>query len=342
MLDMIAQLAEQLNRDEKEALLERLKAAIAAELAQAPGEPSFCPRCGCGSYVRKGRDADGSQRWLCHGCAHTFSAKTAGLLSMSKLSVGTWMTFAECAADEISLRESALRCGVCLSTAWFMRMRLCEVMRTRLALFRAEGRCQIDSTYLDESLKGNHCKSASFKMPRKPHRNGKGVRLCGISNEKVCVVTGVNELGDQFCELACRGRETIAEVISGLTGKVGAQSVVATDKHTSYVKGLAALDVAHHKRHDPTEGFGPLNLVNSLHSRLARFLHPFNGVSTRRLQNYLDWFCYREQFRNPDTDRRQTMFLDATEGRYETTRRACVNSPYPFFEYWEGTMSMVV
>lgn len=342
MLDMILQFATQLSRDEKLSLLESLRSVIATELASAPGDPLFCPRCRCGSFVRKGRAKDGSQRWLCRGCARTFSGKTKGLLALSKLPVQTWMTFAECAADVLSLRESALRCGVCLRTAWFMRIRLCEVMRTRLAPFRDEGRCQIDSTYLDESLTGNHARSPLFAMPRKPHRNGEGVRLCGISNEKVCVVAGVNELGDQFLELACRGRESISEVETGLRDRVSSRSLVSTDKHTSYVKGLAALGVASHDRHDPAEGFGPLNLVNSLHSRLARFLRVFNGVSTRRLQNYLDWFCYREQFRNPDADKRQALFVDASEGRYETTRAGCVDSLYPFFNYWESGMSMVV
>lgn len=337
---MIRQFASQMSLAEKEALANDLKSMIAEELAAAPGEPRRCPHCGSPSFVRKGRGPDGSQRWLCRGCARTFSAKTKGLIARSKLPLGTWMAFAECMADALPLRECAERCGVGLATAWFMRMRACECMAARLAPFRAEGRCQIDSTYLDENLSGNHSKSPSFSMPRAPRKNGRGVRRSGISNDKVCVSCGVNELGDSFCDLGCRGRESIEDVAAMLAGKVGGASTVATDRHTSYVKGLARLGAAH-ERHDPAEGFGPLNLVNALHSRLKAFLAPFNGVSTRRLQNYLDWFCYREQFRNPEADKRRALFLDVSEGRYETTRRGCALTPHPFMDYWEGSMSIL-
>lgn len=341
MYDMIRQFAAQLSRSEKIALQEDLKAMIAEELAAAPGEPGRCPHCGCALIVRKGSGRDGSRRWLCKGCARTFSAETRGLLASSKLPAAAWMEFAACMADALSLRESARRCGVRLRTSWFMRMRVCEVMRSRPAPFRAGSRCQVDGTYLDESLAGDHRRSG-FEMPREPHKNGRGVRLPGISGEKACVVAGANELGDVFCGLACRGRETVGEVESFMRGKVGPGSIVVTDRHTSYVKGLSALEVAAHERHDPADGFGPLNLVNALHSRLKAFLAPFHGVATRRLQSYLDWFCYREQFRSPDADGREALFLDASEGRYETTRRGLVETPHPFMGYWEERMSTVV
>lgn len=37
-------------------------------------------------------------------------------------------------------------------------------------------------------------------------------------------------------------------------------------------------------------GIYHLNNVNAYHSRLKRWLRPFNGVSTKYLPNYLTWF----------------------------------------------------
>lgn len=86
MESIVSQFASQLTLEEKRALVAELKASIAEELASraAPGEPERCPRCGCPRFVRKGRGRDGSQRWLCRGCARTFSARSYGLLSRSK------------------------------------------------------------------------------------------------------------------------------------------------------------------------------------------------------------------------------------------------------------------
>lgn len=74
MKDVVSQFAMQLTLAEKRELVAELKGAIAEELASrasGPAGPSRCPRCGSLSLVRKGRDRDGGQRWLCRGCART-------------------------------------------------------------------------------------------------------------------------------------------------------------------------------------------------------------------------------------------------------------------------------
>lgn len=90
MIDMILQEAEGLSLCERRRLIEMLKASVLAELAGPTGEPSECPRCHHAHVVKKGRDRDGAQRWLCGGCGRTFSRKTMGLLALSKLEPWQW------------------------------------------------------------------------------------------------------------------------------------------------------------------------------------------------------------------------------------------------------------
>ena len=153
---------------EKRRLAEALRQAIAEELASGGGEPDRCPRCGCPAFVRKGRDAAGRQRWLCRGCGRTFGAGTLGLLARSKLPAAAWMEFAACMADALPLRETAARVGVSLYTAWFMRMRVCEVMGRRLLPARGES-FEMDGTYFPESMPGNHSRGW-FGLGRPAHR----------------------------------------------------------------------------------------------------------------------------------------------------------------------------
>lgn len=42
----------------------------------APEDSLACPRCKSSEVVRKGRDRDGGQRWLCRQCNRTFNAST--------------------------------------------------------------------------------------------------------------------------------------------------------------------------------------------------------------------------------------------------------------------------
>ena len=81
--------------------------------------------------------------------------------------------------------------------------------------------------------------------------------------------------------------------------------------------------------------------MNSLHSRLRDFLRPFHGVATRRLQSYLDWFCWRERLRCEDGDRREILYAHEAAGRYKSTRRDLVWTPYLDW-WWARQRSTVV
>lgn len=330
MRNMIEHVGE-LTHGEKMELLGALRDALAEELSCAePGSPRACPWCGCEGFSKRGRDADGSQRWLCRGCARTFSAKSASLLAGSKLGAGTWMEFAACMADGVALRECARRCGTSLYTAWFMRMRACEVMSRRLAPARA-GTFFVDDTHLVESLSGNHSRSAWYDLPRKAHRNGRDgrreARSCR-SKGRVAVSCGVNEYGDCFCELASRGAPGSADEGPILADRVPAGSRVVSDGDLSCASALKGRD------HE-VAGCCGINAVNALHSRLKGFLRPFHGVATRRLQRYLDWFRYAEQFKASDADRRGLLFAHAAEGRYAYTRSLTHLEARPFLPYWD-------
>ena len=302
MKDIVSQFAMQLTLAEKRELVAELKGAIAEELASracGPAGPSRCPRCGSPSFVRKGRDRDGGQRWLCRGCARTFSARTRGLLASSKLPASAWMSFAECMADALPLRETAARVGVSLYTAWFMRMRVCEVMALRTPGCRP-GTFHVDGTLVMGSMKGNLGRSGILRLPRRRHRNGRDGRRASRGRSKEWVVVE--------CGFAARGY-----------------------RH-------AEVDLR-----DPSAG--DINMVNALHSRLKAFLRRFNGVSTRRLQRYLDWFRYAEAFKGGGMDGRERLFMHEAEGRYWKTRRFTHLECCDAMVYWTrqiASMSTVV
>lgn len=59
---------------------------------------------------------------------------------MSKLPVGTWMTYVEAFIDRLPLRDCMDKCGVCLRTAWFMRRRIIRVHPALQPLVQRRGR----------------------------------------------------------------------------------------------------------------------------------------------------------------------------------------------------------
>ncbi len=330
MTDIITQLLAGMGIDEKRELFEALRAAIAADLAgwDADERPTCCPRCNYTGVVRKGHNADGTQRWMCKSCGSTFCARTMSLVGQSKLPEGTWARFAWCLAARKPLRECAEDCGVCLRTAWYMRVRACEVMSHALEKFRCEGTgVQADGTFLNESLKGNRTRPNAVPMPREPRRNGK-VHRRGISNLKVCVVCAANDLGDAYAAVAARGRARSDEVLEVLDAAgVGEGTGAAVAALRADWEALPS---------ESAEARRGLALVNALHDRIKAFLRPFYGVSSKWLQHYLWWFLYADQFKGGDASREERLAADQVRGHYELTRRAAIEAPQPFWDFWEG------
>lgn len=334
MDNSILQEALALPEDDRRELAERIRESLVA--GGPAGEPGECPGCGCSRVVRRGRDADGTQRWACRGCGRTFTGRTGGLLALSKLPLSTWLEFVGATLEGASLRECARRCAVSLPTSWYMRARLCDVMARQVRAFGGGGgtSVQVDELYLDESLKGRH---PDGFMPREPHRHGGESGRRGLSRLKVGVVTGVNDLGDCFCCVASRGKTGAAGVRASAAGVDLAGSEVSTDMLASHVVPLRAAGVAAHNRFNAGEaGEDELGMANALHSRLRAFLARFNGVSTRRLHLYLRWFEWLEQARHSDASRTAMLGAQAANGRYSVRRRSLFAEPQPFWDYWEG------
>jgi transposase-like protein len=338
MATSIFQQAEKLTLDEKIRLAGCLEGLIAKEraaIADAGFVPGHCPHCGSGRIVRAGHGRDGSQRWRCNGCGRTFSARTMGLLGYSKLGPEVWARFVRCELSGCSLRRDAEMCHVCLKTAWFMRIRLCEAMERCLPEFRHGESVSVeaDGTYLSESLKGNRSRSRT-KMPREAHSSGHCVHSRGLSREKVCIACAANSLGDCHLQVCSRGVPTDAELADALRGIVEG-SPVATDGCQGYSRVLPGLGAAH-IRPEAAGTHGRLGMVNALHQRLKGWAQRFHGVSTRWLDHYLAWFSWMEMARHSDMDAEEMLSGQAAHGHYGLTRAEAISRSQPFWGYWEG------
>lgn len=123
-----------------------VRAAMFDDAAGDDYEIERCPRCGSTAVVKKGKSKNGDRRYLCRGCGRTFSGSTGRVLGRSRLPRETWMAYAECFALMLPLRECAARCGVCLKTAWTMRLRLIECLKAYSRISASGGAAPASST----------------------------------------------------------------------------------------------------------------------------------------------------------------------------------------------------
>ena len=134
----------------------------------------------------------------------------------------------------------------------------------------------------------------------------------------VQVVTAVERKGEKYLKAVASKRLSRKEIAKVLDGKLADNTTLITDKHPSFkafakdnpdIKHKALLAKEHIDKNDKSIH---LQKVNNVHAELRKFLRPFNGVSSKYLQNYLNWYAYADKIRESKTTLKQwflTMLL---------------------------------
>lgn len=123
----------------------------------------------------------------------------------------------------------------------------------------------------------------------------------------VQVVTAVQRNGGKYYKAVASKRLSKEEITKVFDGKLSEKTTSITDKHPSYRAFVKDNPSIKHKALlakepvDKSDGKIHLQRVNNVHSQLRTFLRPFNGVSSKYLQNYLNWFAYTDTIHNSKT-----------------------------------------
>ena len=338
MKNKLDEIIGELTKEERKILLKKLEEIIIEEFSEENNADRIvecCPKCGSTEFWKAGKYR-GNQRYKCKKCLNQFTANSNLIFVTTKLDLSIWLKYMECIVDKLSLRASASKVGVGLKTSYFMRHRILECIKKHIDNFRVNkgNGAEIDECFIPENFKGNHKKSTNFFMPRSSKKRGTKTKF----EEKICIVSGINDNQDVFFEMAGRGPLLEDDVHRIIDEKIEDGSIINTDKHIQYKKAFIKRNIIHNRYDSKNRSEGVINNVNSLHSRFRYFMHNFHGVSTRRLVNYLNWFMWIETFKKIDShsEKINLLYKQSLNGYYQTTIRDYSKTPYPFFDYYKN------
>ncbi|MEE1208741.1 MAG: IS1595 family transposase, partial [Parafannyhessea umbonata] len=171
-------------------------------------------------------------------------------------------------------------------------------------------------------------------LPRRAHHRGRQRRKRGLSKEQICIMSGVNDSGESFLDMAGRGSLSSQRALACLRGRVQDGAVVATDRSGAYPSALRELSAAaHHAYGSRDRSGGTINHVNALHSALDGFMARYRGVSTKHLAEYLAWFRWDCSF-NASSQGAGTLVRQVESCFYHTSLGDCWGVEPPYMEYW--------
>ena len=301
-VSIIKQMVQSLSEEEKTELLDFLNGksiqspkqfgdfkslVIQHKSASLPDRP-VCPHCGSIRVYKNGHK-EGKQRYLCRDCSKTFAITNNTILYRSQKSIEIWEKYFECLMNKFSLRKCAEICNIDVTTAFYWRHKILDVLQELQKQVTINGVAEADEAYFPLSFKGDHTKS-NFKMPRVAHKRGKSITTRGLSQEQVCVPCTVNLNGLSIGKISNLGKPNVHNLSAVLNHRIEKGSILVTDSLRSYHKIAFDNELTHVRipkgRH--TNGSFNIQTINAYHSELKRLVHGnFKGVATKYLNNYV-------------------------------------------------------
>ncbi len=279
----------------------------------------LCPYCRSPNVVRFGyfKGKPLRQRYRCKECKKTFSDFTCTPLRGTHYP-DLWILFAKCMIAGLTLRLAAKQIGVTHVTLFYWRHKILKPLQ-QLDVAGFEGIVEAGETFFLHSQKGSR-----RIVGREPRKSGGVAALRGVGKKQVCVLV-VRDRQDQTLSrnvgFGKIGKKPVAEVIGK---RVKAGNILCTDGETAYKSCFESRKEVVHirlvtdkKKGQAKDGIYHLQNVSAYRSGLKQWIARFHGVSTKYLQNYLDWFRFVSG-KGDEPMTQQQMEILVTSCLYET------------------------
>ena len=254
-----------------------------------------CPHCGGFHYYRYGKFKD-SQRFKCRECGKTFCEYT-----------GTWLhgihkkalaeDYLALMIDHTSLDKTSKKLKINKKTAFDWRHKILSSFEQN-TVEEFEGIVESDETFFEHSEKGNK------RLNRASRKRGTQGKSRGVGQNKAAVIVSTDRKKSLKLTLSTMGRITKSDIVESFQTPLNSEVILCSDGHVSY-KGYSKDNHLKHivLRSDLKQfvkkGMYHIQHVNELHNRLKKWIDgTFWGVSTKYLQNYLNWFYLREKMKS--------------------------------------------
>lgn len=265
------------------------------DIEDVKNKPHTCPHCSSTKIRANGKTSYKAQKYYCNQCEKHFTENTNKVWCYVKKK-SDMKTYIYGLLSGYSLRKNAIECGVSLNTSFIWRHKLLRCF-DNISAGEYKGILEVDELFFPVSEKG----SRKLVNPKGPRRSRSKKR--GINNDKVAVIATVDRSGNKGLQVSKLGRITKESVAEVLDDKIKDVEVICSDKHVSYESYVKDKNVKHNTimaSHGQriTEKVYHVQNVNNTDKRIRDFMRPMNGVATKYLQSYLNWFLVLEKIKN--------------------------------------------
>ena len=246
-----------------------------------------CPYCGSDHVIRYGHK-HGKQRFFCKKCERTFITTTHTVMSNSHFPQEVWAEVIEDTLRGNAIDYTAERLGLYHQAVYDMRHKILMALQQ---MPEVKNICigevsELDETFVLDCYKG---KKLADDVHRKARKHGAKAQKRGISNEYVCICTGVQRNGDAYAATVNRAKPDAEELKLVFSDHIADGTLVLCDGLRSYsqlpaIANCTVRDCTCVEKEEKC--FYHLNTVNGFHSFIKRRYEFYRGVATKYLNRY--------------------------------------------------------
>jgi transposase-like protein len=246
-----------------------------------------CPHCKSSEIYGHGK-FKGRKRYQCQKCRKTFN-ELSGTAIDKVHKKDLWSDYLTCMIEGLSLRDASKKTGICVNTAFKWRHRILSSFND-IGCSKMEGIVEADETFFLYSEKGNK------KLKRKPRKRATKATLDGMNEQHVNVIVAADRQAHKAMNVGNRGvitKKSIEKAIGKWINK--SESILCSDSHRTFQGYAKEYKMPHkmlsaRKKQYVTDKIYHTQHVNNIYGQLKKFMLQFNGVSSKYLQNYVNYF----------------------------------------------------
>ena len=251
--------------------------------------PVVCLRCGDNNCVKNGKQS-GKQTYLCKTCRKGFAETSTSAIQGSHSQSSVWKAVIYDTVHGVSLDETAKNLDLTHQTAFNMRHKILYTIEQAIKAspIILDGTCELDETYVLECEKGTVFSEEHHRPARK---NGKASKR-GLSNEQVCICTGITQDGKCIAKSVNRATPGKDDIVQVFGSHLDNDTLILADGNKSYNVLKDRVTVIRTNSED-------LEKTNRFHSFIKSRIGKYRGVATTYLNRYAALFS--ESFGKPDS-----------------------------------------
>jgi transposase-like protein len=253
-----------------------------------------CPNCSSSDISGNGKQ-NAIQKYVCKSCRKYFRDTTGSVMCNLK-KPELLPTYMYNMLLGYSIRKCAKETGISVQSSFDWRHKILSSF-DELNPNAFKGIVESDDIFFLESSKGNR------NLTRVRRSRGSKATKRGISNEQVAVVVTQDRSGNQELKVVKQGRISKTDLEEVFGSRIEQGAVLCTDAHRSYTAFAKGKEIDHQK-FTANKGQRVVNKiyhvqnVNNTTKRLRTWMRPYNGVATKYLQNYMNWFMVLEKIKH--------------------------------------------